>query len=599
MNAVLVADFGNVHTRLVLIDLVDGQYRLVASSRARTTAEPPLGQVALGLEHAADAMTRLTGRTLLDADSDSMFVAGAPGNTGIDAFLATGSAGRPMRVFLVGLTPELSLASAQRALGGTYVTIVDTLTPDDPRSEEEQINAIVNSGADLIMIAGGTDGGATVLLQALLDKINLALDLSDPEHRPSVLYAGNRALRRAVKTQFDPLTRVFVSKNVRPETNEEELFPAQIELAFFYDEYRSNAPGGFGSVGRLSSVGVVPTTQGYISAVRYMGSLPGDGIGPLCIDVGSANSMIAASVDGTPRYRIRTDLGMGHNIVSALETVTPDAVRRWLPFAIDDAALWDYAHNKQLRPSTIPGTGEDLLLEQALAREIVRQLVADARPTWGTGESVLLPPFSPIIAAGAALTETQHPGISALLLLDALQPVGMVDLRLDPHNLIASLGVVAYLEPIITVQALEAGGLIDLGTAFCPLGRVRQGRKAMKVRLTYGEDRRIEREIRGGEMWVAPLLPGEQVKLDLRLARGLSINGRRRIKRRLTAGAAGLIFDARGRPLALPRGRDRELRFTEWRMAMMGREPRPADGDRDRHAVPAAPPEGEGHALPS
>ncbi len=53
INSILVADIGSVHTRLVLIDMVEGQYRLIASSRARTTAEPPLNNVSLGLDHAA------------------------------------------------------------------------------------------------------------------------------------------------------------------------------------------------------------------------------------------------------------------------------------------------------------------------------------------------------------------------------------------------------------------------------------------------------------------------------------------------------------------------------------------------------------------
>ena len=51
----MVADIGSAYTRLVLIDLVEGQYRLIASSRAHTTAEPPLNRVSLGLDHAAQS----------------------------------------------------------------------------------------------------------------------------------------------------------------------------------------------------------------------------------------------------------------------------------------------------------------------------------------------------------------------------------------------------------------------------------------------------------------------------------------------------------------------------------------------------------------
>lgn len=592
MNAVLVADLGNVHTRVVLIDLVEGQYRLVASARARSTAQAPHSRAALSLERAAAELEQITGRILLNPGSPAIFTVNDGEDDGIDAFLATSSAGRPMRVFLAGLTPELSLASARRALSGTYVTIIDTLTPDDPRSEEAQINALVNSDADLIMIAGGTDDGSTALVRQMLHTVETALALAQDDRRPSVLFAGNHALRRDVKTQLEPFASVFTTKNVRPGLDDEQLFAAQIELAFAYDEYRARHPGGFAEVGRVSAVGVVPTTQGYISAVRYMADVQAPAPGPLCLDIGSATSVIAAGVAGEPRYSIRTDLGVGHNAESALAAVTPERVRRWLPFEISDDALWDYVTNKQLRPATIPGTTEDLQIEQALAREIVRLLLADARPTWDMGQSLLLPPFAPIIAAGAVLTEAPHPGIAALILLDALQPTGIVDMRLDPHNLVSSLGVVAYLRPVMTVQALEAGGLATLGPAFCPLGRVRSGRKAMTVRITTSDRKRIDHVVRGGEIWMAPLLPGERAEVRVALARGLSIDGKRRLKRQVVAGAAGLVFDARGRPLELPRERDRATRFTAWQMAMMGRERRSAPS-----TVDVAPPEGERHAV--
>ena len=575
VNSVLVADIGNVHTRLLLIDLVEGQYRLVASARARTTAEPPLGNVTLGLDYAAQSMTELIGRVLISQDGEHLFLTPESGGHGVDTFLATSSAGRPMRVFLVGLTPEISLTSGQRVLSGSYVTVTDTLSPDDQRSQEEQINAILTKEPDLILIVGGTDNGADELVIEMVKKVEMALSLVRRGTMPNVLFAGNKALRRRVKALLAQHTTVFTTSNVRPALDNEQLFPAQIELSLVYDEYRTRSPGGFAEVGRHSEVGVVPTTQGYISAVRYMNELPQKGIGPLCLDVGSANSAIVVGAHHESYYTIRTDLGVGHHIVGALQTVTLDAIRRWLPFDITDNALWNYAYNKELRPATLPGTPEELMIEQALAREIIRLLVADARPAWNVGIGELLPDFQPIIAAGAILTEAQHPGVSAMLLLDALQAVGVVDMRLDPHNLISALGVVAYLKPIMTVQALEAGGLISLGTAFCPLGRVRHGRDAMQVQIRQADRRVIKHTVRGGEIWMAPVLPGVAAEVTIRLRRGLTLDGKRRIKRRVVAGAAGIIFDARGRPLVLPRPKERAARFMEWQMAMSGRERRP------------------------
>jgi hypothetical protein len=556
--------------------VVEGQDRLIAAARARTTAEPPLGNVSLGVDHAARQLTELTGRELLSSNAEQLFLMPEANGHGADEFLATGSAGRPMRVFLVGLTPEVSLTSGRRALAGGFITITDMLSPDDLRSEEEQINAILTGEPDLILIVGGTDDGAQETLIDLVQRVAVALSLITRGTMPGVLFAGNQALKRRVGELLSPITNVYYAKNVRPSLHDEQLFPAQIELSLAYDDYRTKSPGGFGEIGRHSQIGVVPTAQGYISAIRYMSELPQRGIGVLCIDIGSANSLIVASVKKKPYYTIHTDLGLGHNLVSALKAVTPEVVLRWLPFDITVDDLWDYAYNKQLRPATVPGTAEELMIEQAVAREIVRRVVEEARPEWRLGRSQLLPNFLPVIAAGAILTEAQHPGIAAMLLLDALQPVGITELQLDPHNLISALGVVAYLNPLITVQTLESGGLVNLGPAFSPLGRAGYGQDAMYVRVRPATGQSVRHTVRGGEIWMAPILPGVTAEVTLKLRRGLSINGRQKLKLRVTAGTAGIIFDARGRPLAMPRPKDRAARFMKWQLAMTGREAEPS-----------------------
>jgi hypothetical protein len=403
--------------------------------------------------------------------------------------------------------------------------------------------------------------------------VGTALSLITRGNMPSVLFAGNQALRGQVGELLSPITNVYYAKNIRPSLHDEQLFPAQIELALAFDDYRAKSPGGFADVGRQSQVGVVPTTQGYISAIRYMNELPKKGIGPLLVDVGSANSLVVAGVRKDTLYNIRTDLGIGHNMVSAIQAVTPDQVMRWLPFDLSADALWDYAYNKELRPSTVPGTAEELMIEQAVAREIIRAMVAEARPEWGLGHGDILPNFQPIIGVGALLTEAQHPGVSAMLLLDALQPVGMTELQLDPHNLVSALGVLAYLNPLIAVQTLESGGLVNLGMAFSPLGSARYGQDAIHVRVRQPNGQTIRKAVKGGEIWMAPVLPGVTVELLIKLRRGLSINGRQKLKLNVTAGAAGIIFDARGRPLVMPRPKDRAARFMKWQLAMMGRDP--------------------------
>jgi hypothetical protein len=122
---------------------------------------------------------------------------------------------------------------------------------------------------------------------------------------------------------------------------------------------------------------------------------------------------------------------------------------------------------------------EELHMEYALAREVLRLALASARADWPAGRdlrsSLRLPPMEPIVASGGALSRSPRPGYAALAILDALQPVGVVSLILDPHSLTPVLGVAGEVVPLATVQALDSGSFVSLGTAVSPSVTVARG----------------------------------------------------------------------------------------------------------------------------
>jgi hypothetical protein len=162
----------------------------------------------------------------------------------------------------------------------------------------------------------------------------------------------------------------------------------------------------------------------------------------------------------------------------------------------------------------------------------------------------------PIIGAGAILAQPINPGIGALLLMDALQPVGVVDLKLDPYGVLPILGAMAYLEPLATVQVLENGGLLNLATAISPAGRPTGG-TAMEVAVKYASGRTVGRTVQSGSLTTIPIPAGQKAQVTIKLSRGLTLNGRSRLNLTVEGSAAGLICDGRGRPLLVPKDLDR------------------------------------------
>jgi uncharacterized protein (TIGR01319 family) len=546
-NSILAADFGSVNTRTVLFDRVDGQYRLLSRAQTVSTSAPPLLDAGIALRRNLAQITAQIGKQFSSGGNE--LVIGGGSTVGVDAFVATASGGRPMRAVLVGLTSDVSLRSGKRALESTYVELAETLSLVDVRSTEDQVNAILNSQPDVLFVVGGTDYGANESVLQLLETIKLALMLS--RARPVILYAGNAQLKATVQEMLGEEANIFTATNVRPTLNEEKLTSAQLELSLVYGTYKANNPGGFGDVQRLSRLGIIPTGQSYMNIIRYWAQITGKDV--LGIDIGSSTVTVSASIKNEPHIVIRPDLGLGHSAVSGARAATIKNIVRWLTFEASEADIYDYVWQKTLHPASVPAMPHDLEIEYALARELIRTALRDERKNWTgypTGET--LPNIGTIIGLGAVLTNAVDPGISALLLLDALQPTGLVEMKIDPYGVLAGLGTAAYLEPMAAVQVLESGGLLNLGTAVCPTGK-HSGGNAMEVTIKNANGSTTTGSVPAGSLKIFPIPVGQKASVTIKLARGLTINGRGHITATLEGGVAGLICDGRGRPLVLPR----------------------------------------------
>ena len=561
IKSIIAADFGSVTTRAVLIDLVNGAYRMVARAETRTTADDPLRDVAVGLYRALGQIAETTGREMLTNDGRVVLIPEGRDGSGVDAILATASVGQPLKVVVVGLMPDVSVSSAAYVLAGTYVDVVDTLSLADVRTEEQQINAILARKPDMVFIVGGTDAGAEAPVLDLLAVVRSAVQIAPK--KPTVLYAGNRALHDRVREMLAGVCELEVADNVRPSLLDEAPGSAQQGLAALYDRFKNEAGNGFDEVSQISAIGVLPTAQAITNLVRYLGEtlpplkgMPAAGV--LAVDVGSATTMAAASIRKRAYVNIRTNVGLGHSAAGLLDMTTIGNVRRWLTWDATDAEITSYAYNKALRPASVPQTAEELELENALAREAVRVVVEQAREKWPV-RADKMPLLRPIIGSGAVLANAPHPGLAALILLDAIQPEGVSELWLDPVGLIPMLGALGYLKPEAVVQMVDEGDLVKVGSVVCATGKVRQiGRGGMNVTIKLPDGTVERKQIAAGTLWTYPLPPGQKARVDVSVSRGLEINGSTRIRMTLEGGVAGLIFDVRGRPLSLPR--DAEVR---------------------------------------
>ena len=220
-SSLLAVNVGASSTRAVLFDVVEGQYRFIASGQAPSTAEAPYKDVSLGVHQAITHLQSITGKTLLDQNNQLVTPVQGDGS-GVDTFTATLSAGPTLRAVVVGLLSGVSLESAQRLAETAYLQVIDTFGLNDPRQPDEQIDAVLRARPDIIILTGGTDGGASRSVQKIMESVGLACYLMPEEKRPAILFAGNQDLAGSVSGSLGKLTpSLHFSPNVRPSLDAE------------------------------------------------------------------------------------------------------------------------------------------------------------------------------------------------------------------------------------------------------------------------------------------------------------------------------------------------------------------------------------------
>jgi len=576
-NSLLALDIDAAATRAVLFDVVEGEYRFIASGAAPSTVEAPFKDASEGARNAIQNLQNVIGKTLLD-ENRNLITPSQPNGVGVDSLVVNFSAGPALRVVIVGLLKEISLASARRLAESTYARVVETIDMSDSRKPAQQIDAILRAKPDLVIIAGGTDGGASRSIQKMLEPVGLASFLMPEEKRPLVLFAGNEKLTEDVQALLkDQTGGLHFSPNVRPALETEDLDPAQSELARIHLEIRRRQINGVDTLNLWSGGNLLPTGYAAGRMVRFLAKLYASSKGILNVDIGASAAVIAAGFKDKSTLNIYPQFGLGEGLPGLLHHTTLENILRWSPLDISVGALRDYLYQKSLYPSAIAATQEDMAMFNAIAREALFLAMQAAKRDFPRGAARikpdLTPLFDPILAGGGALNNIAKPGEALLLLLDALQPVGINTVILDQNTLLPMLGAAASQNNILPVQALESGAFLSVGTVISPVSESSYGTPILRAKLVYSSGAEARVELKYGTLESLPLASGESATLEIQTLRGADVGfgAGRGGKTPVSGGALGVVFDGRGRPLNLPTDavRRREL-IKKWLWTLGG-----------------------------
>ena len=268
---------------------------------------------------------------------------------------------------------------------------------------------------------------------------------------------------------------------------------------------------------------------------------------------------------------------MSYSVSNVFAEATLPMVMRWVPFEMDERDLRNRVKNKMIRPTTIPQSMEELIFEQAIAKEALRlafkqhksfatvlkgvqqqRTIADAFEQSASGQTIVnMMTLDMLIGSGGVLSHAPRRQQSALMLIDAFMPEGVTRLAVDSIFMMPQLGVLTEVQPQAATEVFEKDCLIHLGTCVAPSGEMKKPGPVMKYTIEL-PDGTVSGTLNYLEMKLFKLgiqengLP-QTVKAVLEPERGFDLGAGKgtKVERELHGGVVGIILDGRGRPFDL------------------------------------------------
>jgi len=453
LQAVLLIDFGSTFTKVTIVDLDSEE--IVGTARAGTTIETSIME---GLKAALAQIPE------------------PAGGWNFARKLACSSAAGGLKMIASGLVKELTAEAARRAALGAGARVLQVfsyeLTPAD-------LNRIISYKPDILLLAGGTDGGNK---EVLLKNAEMLGKL--PQSLPVVIAGNKVAAAQAAEILRKRHSPVVVADNVMPELGVLSVESARLAIRDVFLTHIIQAKGLDTAEEFLERI-MMPTPAAVLSAAELLAQGHGSeqGMGELMIvDVGGATTDVYSIARGDPSkpsvmlkglpepYAKRTvegDLGMRYSSEALVEA----AGRRlsdYLGWA-EDQIEFQLSLCKE-DPWRIPQSEEEVKFDVAMGRVAVG-LAVDRHV--GTIEVVYTPfgatyvqhgkdltPLPVVIGTGGVLLH--HPDALGILRgavfnteePTLLKPQNAV-FYLDKEYILAAMGLLREVAPLAALRIMK------------------------------------------------------------------------------------------------------------------------------------------------
>ena len=315
MRNFLLVDFGSTYTKVMAVDMDTEE--VLGRSQAPTTIDT---DIMIGLKEALKNL-------------EEEF--GVKEETFVERYASSSAAGG-LKMAAIGLVPALTLEAARRAALGAGAKVVCSFGYE---IDEDDIQEILDKRCDIVMLAGGTDGGNKAVI------LHNAQMLAESEVDCPILVCGNAKARSAIKKMLDAAgKKYYIAENVLPTLDDVNEGPAQENIREIFIEHIVKAKG-LTAAQEYMGKSILPTPMISLRAANLLsgGTKEQDGIGRvLTVEVGGATTNIHSVASNEPVDSQTVMRGLPESRVK--RTVEGDLGIRWNSHTIREMAGEEKLH---------------------------------------------------------------------------------------------------------------------------------------------------------------------------------------------------------------------------------------------------------------
>ena len=313
MSKYLMIDFGSTFTKLVAVDTEKED--IIATAAHFTTVND---DITIGYKNALKDLYSKIGEELK-----------------FDKIISCSSAAGGLKMAAIGLVEELTVEAAKRVCLGAGARVDLVLSH---HINKREVQSIIDKKIDIILLAGGTDGGNTecVLYNAKM--------LGEAGIKIPIIYAGNKSCIDEIEEIFNEYgLNGYFCENVMPQINVLNIPSARDKIREIFLKNIIVAKG-IKKIETVIDKVILPTPEAVLKACDLLskGYLREAGLGELvCVDIGGATTdMYSMSTASAKRsdvvikgleepYAKRTvegDLGMRYSALGVLKALTEEEI---------------------------------------------------------------------------------------------------------------------------------------------------------------------------------------------------------------------------------------------------------------------------------